>query len=114
MARPSCHLRRDSDVTHVATHDTVELRGFEPLTFCMPCSRVSSDDVALGPAAAVQSDSNVRERLARSGEIWGRWYLVWHWFCRTARWGDTAMAIPITDDMMSSGECLAKFQRPDI
>jgi hypothetical protein len=27
----------------------VELRGFEPLTFCMPCSRVSSDGVALGP-----------------------------------------------------------------
>ena len=24
------------------------------------------------------------------------------------------MAIPITDDMMSSGECLAKFQRPDM
>jgi hypothetical protein len=60
MARASCHLRRDSDVTRVATHDTVELRGFEPLTFCMPCSRVSSDGVVLGPVAAVQSGSNVR------------------------------------------------------
>ena len=48
----------------------VELRGFEPLTFCMPCSRVSSDSVALGPVTAVQSGSNVWGRLARSGEIW--------------------------------------------
>jgi hypothetical protein len=63
----------------------VELRGFEPLTFCMPCSMVSSDDVVLGPGAAVQSNFNVRGRLARSGEIWGRWYLVWSWFCRTSR-----------------------------
>jgi hypothetical protein len=29
-------------------------------TFCMPCSMVSSDGVALGPVAAVQSGSNVR------------------------------------------------------
>jgi len=27
---PVIYVRRDSDVTHVATHDTVELRGFEP------------------------------------------------------------------------------------
>ncbi len=39
---------------------SVELRGFEPLTFCMPCSRVSSDGVALGLVPAVQSGSNVR------------------------------------------------------
>jgi hypothetical protein len=49
----------------------VELRGFEPLTFCMPCSRVSSDDVVLGPVTALQSSSNVWGRLAWSGEIWG-------------------------------------------
>jgi hypothetical protein len=55
----------------------VELRGFEPLTFCMPCSRVSSDGVVLGLVTAVESGSNVRGRLARSGEIWGRWSLVW-------------------------------------
>jgi hypothetical protein len=66
----------------------------------MPCSRVSSDSVALGPSTALQSNSGVRGRLAQSGEIWGRWYLVWHWFCRTARWGGAAMAIPITNDMM--------------
>ena len=55
----------------------VELRGFEPLTFCMPCSMVSSDGVALGPVTAVQSGCNVWGRLARSGVIWGRWSLVW-------------------------------------
>ena len=51
---------------------SVELRGFEPLTFCMPslpCSRVSSDGVAVGPVTAGQGDSNVRGCLARSGEI---------------------------------------------
>ena len=37
----------------------------------MPCSRVSSDGVVLGPVAAVQSGSSVRGRLAGSGEIWG-------------------------------------------
>jgi hypothetical protein len=80
MARTSRHLRRDSDVTHVATHDTVELRGFEPLTFCMPCSVVSSDSVALCPITALQSKVDVCGRLAQSGGIWGRWYLVWSWF----------------------------------
>jgi len=48
--------------------------GIRAPTFCMPCSMVSSDVVALGPVAAVQSGSSVRGRLARSGEIWGRWY----------------------------------------
>ena len=33
----------------------MELRGFEPLTFCMPCMRVSSDGVALRPVTALQS-----------------------------------------------------------
>ena len=59
---------------------SVELRGFEPLTFCMPCSRVSSDSVALGPVTALQSSFDVWGRLARSGGIWGRWSLVWSWF----------------------------------
>ena len=58
----------------------MELRGFEPLTFCMPCSMVSSDGVVPGPVAAVQSGTNVRGRVARSGEICGRWSLVWSWF----------------------------------
>ena len=34
----------------------MELRGFEPLTFCMPCMVVSSDQVRLGPVLAGQSD----------------------------------------------------------
>jgi len=33
----------------------VELRGFEPLTFCMPCSMIPSEDVALGLVAAGQA-----------------------------------------------------------
>ena len=44
------------------------------------CSQVSSDSVALGPVVAVQNGTNVRGRLARSGEIWGRWSLDWSWF----------------------------------
>ena len=51
----------------------VELRGFEPLTFCMPCSLVSSDDVALGPVVAVQSGSIA---LGTSGSVRGIWGLT--------------------------------------
>jgi len=61
----------------------VELRGFEPLTFCMPCSRVSSDGVALGPVPAGHQDCGVRGRRAVAGGIWRRWHLVWHWNLRT-------------------------------
>jgi hypothetical protein len=66
----------------------------------MPCMPVPSDRVALGPVTGDQGGSGVWGRLAQSGGIWGRWYLVWHWFCRTARRGGAALAIPITDDMM--------------
>jgi hypothetical protein len=44
----------------------------------MPCSRVSSDSVALGLVPALQSNSGVWGRLAQSGEIWHRWYLDWY------------------------------------
>jgi len=37
----------------------VELRGFEPLTFCMPCSMVSSDGVALSLVTAGQATFGV-------------------------------------------------------
>src|SRR6266702_393547 len=50
---------------------TVELRGFEPLTFCMPCSTIPSEGVALGLVTAVQRGFDVWGSLARSGEIWG-------------------------------------------
>jgi hypothetical protein len=45
----------------------------------MPCMPDSSDRVALGPVAADQSGCSVWGRRARSGGIWGRWYLVWYW-----------------------------------
>jgi hypothetical protein len=65
------HVLLGSVTIEQRSDKSVELRGFEPLTFCMPCSRVSSDSVALRPVTALQSRSNVRGRLARSGEIWG-------------------------------------------
>jgi hypothetical protein len=37
----------------------VELRGFEPLTFCMPCMAVSSDNVGVGRITAGQKDIGV-------------------------------------------------------
>ena len=49
---------------------------YRRVIFCMPCSRVSSDGVVLGPVAAVQGGSNVRGRLALSGEIWGSLVLL--------------------------------------
>jgi len=58
----------------------VELRGFEPLTFCMPCSTIPSDGVALGPITTDQNAFDVWGRLAWSDQIWGRWYWVWYWF----------------------------------
>jgi len=42
--RRRCHLIVTS--TRTSTRKIVELRGFEPLTFCMPCMPVSSDGVA--------------------------------------------------------------------
>jgi hypothetical protein len=81
----------------------VELREFEPLTFCMPCSRVSSDSVVLGPTTAVRSGCSVRERLARSGEIWERWYLVWFpWVLLDLSVnGGSTVATGFTDDAMT-------------
>ena len=58
----------------------MELRGFELLTFCMPCSTIPSEGVALGLVTAGECGFNVWGRLARSDEIWGRWCLVWYWF----------------------------------
>jgi hypothetical protein len=46
----------------------------------MPCSMVSSDDVALGLVIAVQNGFAVWGSLARSSGIWLRWSLVWYWF----------------------------------
>ena len=79
----------------------MELRGFEPLTFCMPCSTVSSDGVALGPVTAVQSGFGVWRRLAWSGQIWGRWHLVWSWFSGPSINGHPSTTVRITDDTMT-------------
>jgi len=69
----------------------------------MPCSRVSSDHVALRLVPALQRGSYVWGRLARSGGIWGRWYLVWSWFCRIAVNEGPTVAARFTDDAMTLG-----------
>jgi hypothetical protein len=79
----------------------VELRGFEPLTFCMPCSTIASEGVALGLVTAVQSGFGVWGRRARSGEIWGRWSLIWYWFAGPLSNEGSTMAIRIIADAMT-------------
>jgi hypothetical protein len=44
----------------------VELRGFEPLTFCMPRMPISSEAIGLGRITAGRRDSGVRARRAPS------------------------------------------------
>jgi hypothetical protein len=51
------HARPPSDLP--AHRKPVELRGFEPLTFCMPCSTIPSGGVALGPVTAGQAEYGV-------------------------------------------------------
>jgi hypothetical protein len=50
------------------TWENVELRGFEPLTFCMPCLTVSSGNVGQGRVTARQSNGLVWVGLAASAE----------------------------------------------
>jgi hypothetical protein len=76
----------------------VELRRFEPLTFCMLCSLVSSDGVALGLVTALQSGISVWGRLARSGGIWVRWSLNWSWMPDLPVKGRWIIIIRITGD----------------
>jgi hypothetical protein len=57
----------------------VELRGFEPLTFCMPCLPVQSGEVAGGRVTAGQAGSAVSLRLLASDLGWGHRHLVRHW-----------------------------------
>jgi hypothetical protein len=69
--------------------DLVELRGFEPLTSCMPCLTVPSRDVPLGRVTARQGNDLVWWGLAASAVVWERCHLVCHWqpaFFR-AQWG---------------------------
>lgn len=67
----------------------VELRGFEPLTSCMPCLTVPSSGVPLGRVTARQGNGLVWWGLAASAVVWERCHLVCHWqpACFRARWG---------------------------
>jgi hypothetical protein len=56
----------------------VELRGFEPLTFCMPWITISSDMVSNGLVSAGQRRCVVWGRRLLSAEIWGRCHLICH------------------------------------
>jgi hypothetical protein len=60
----------------------------------MPCSMVSSEDVAPGLVAADQSGFGVWGRLAWSGEIGLRWSSVWSWFARPANVHEVTAAEP--------------------
>jgi len=51
--------------------ENVELRGFEPLTFCMPCLQVSSGGVSLGCVSARQGNGLVWQSLPASAVVWG-------------------------------------------
>ena len=55
----------------------MELRGFEPLTFCVPCTPVLSDRVGLGPATAGQRSCCGWGRRVVAGGICGHWLWVW-------------------------------------
>jgi hypothetical protein len=54
-------------------------KGFEPLTFCMPCTTDSSEAASLGLILAGQGVTAVCDRQAGSGGIWGRSHYVSHW-----------------------------------
>jgi hypothetical protein len=54
LARASRHIRRNSDVTYVASHDIVELRGLEPLTFWLQTNGAALFAVKYGSLACVR------------------------------------------------------------
>jgi hypothetical protein len=58
----------------------VELRGYEPLTSCMPCLTVPSGGVPLGRVTARQGNGLVRWGLATSAVVWGALSLTRNWF----------------------------------
>ena len=61
------------------TKNSVELRGLEPLTFCMPCTAVSSDAIVVGPASAGQRCCGAWGHRAVADGTRCRWPLVWRW-----------------------------------
>jgi hypothetical protein len=76
--RHCCHLI-DTFILERVREKCVELRGFEPLTSCMPCLTVSSDAIALGRVMARQDNGLVWLGLAASATAWARCHLVCHW-----------------------------------
>jgi hypothetical protein len=90
LAGLDAHLRRRCACRPIARPRSRRSRQRRPcttaaaLTFCMPCSTVSSDAVALGLVTAVQSRCRGWGGLARSGGIWVRWYLDLVLVCRTS------------------------------
>ena len=63
----------------------------------MPCSMVSSDGVALGPITALQSNFDVRGRLAQSGGDLGALVLCLVLVCRASRSVGSATASDRTE-----------------
>src|SRR5262245_8046858 len=57
----------------------VELRGFEPLTSCMPCLAKLSEGVALGRGPADQDRFSVWSYLAGSEAVCVCSHLISHW-----------------------------------
>ena len=98
MARAFCHLRRDSDVTHVATHDTVELRGFEPLTFCMPCRPRKSDTVGQSRSGSPSPVQTIRVGRGESASVYHVGSRPW---LPRPLLGEGLTMIEITDECMS-------------
>jgi hypothetical protein len=75
--RRRCHLVVSFSLERV--HEKcVELRGFEPLTSCMPCLPDPSGGVALGRVTAGRKESEVWVRRAASAVVLGRCHLICH------------------------------------
>jgi len=75
--RRRCHLIVTFDRT--STRKIVEIRGFEPLTFCMPFMAILSDGILLSRITAGQNDIGVWVRRAASAVAWMRCHLLCHW-----------------------------------
>jgi hypothetical protein len=73
--RRRCHLIVTS--TRTSTRKIVELRGFEPLTFCMPYRPgLSPDGAERRPACRLPAATEAGCGLARPG-AWRRWLPTW-------------------------------------
>ena len=87
--------------------DNAELRGFEPLTSCMPCLTVSSDGIALGRITAGQRNLGVWVRRAVSVVAWRRCHLDCHWL---SGYRKVAIHMPLNLSLLS-GETSLRWRR---